>query len=150
MHSAERVAEAEAQRIANVAAGREATLPDDGAEDRARARQTLEAKLADATRALTILQGERDKAKSALAAASWNVDAAIGALFRERAELIATELFAAECIARDLRLQLVGIADQWMPHAGRPAPIRLGTRAARAINSLPLNDEPAEDHPGAY
>jgi len=142
--AAELVAEAEARRIANVvAAGREATQPDDRAEDRAWARQTLESRLAYATRARSILQAEVEVAKRDLAAAARNVDSAIGAMAMEAGERLAAELIAAEEISLHIRMSLTALGGVWLPSetAGQPGRIRLGPQAVRALNDLPRNDD---------
>ena len=134
-------AENEASRLANEAADRPAGLPDDGAGVRAQARQIADQRLADATRAVGLLQREAEAAKADLATAARKIDAAVGALMFERGERLASELVVAELLARDLRLQLVALGGQWLPQGGQPAPVRLGDRAVRALNDLPLNDD---------
>jgi hypothetical protein len=140
--AAKLVAEGNAQRIAAEAQGLPVAAPDDGAEDRARGRQVLEARLADATAARAILQSEANKAKSDVAAAERGIDQAIAALALEAGEQLGRQLLTAETIARDLRLRLVAL-DQvsHSPVAGQPDRFRLGLGARRALDRLPLNDD---------
>jgi hypothetical protein len=140
---AHEIATASSERLADLAAGRPvAASPDDGAEDRARVRQVADQRLADSTRALGILQAEVDLAKRDFAASLWNVDVAIGALLCEAGDRVVTELYAAEAIARDLRLQLVALEQiSHSPVAGKPDRFKLGARAVRILGNLPLNDD---------
>jgi hypothetical protein len=142
---AHEIATAEAERLAHLAAGRPvAASPNDDAEDRARVRQVADQRLADAGRAAGLLQREVEAAKANLATATRKIDAAIGALLLATAERLASELLVAETIARDLRLQLNGLAGQWLPQGdtlGQPARIRLGARAAGVLGDLPVNDD---------
>jgi hypothetical protein len=138
-------AEVEAHRLADIAAGRPVSdSHDDGAEERALARQVHEAKLADATRARSILQSEVEAARRDLAAAAGNVDAAISGLLVEAGDRLAAELTAAENLALDLRLRLAAL--EGLSHSavrGRPDHFRMGAHAARVLNRLPLNDSAA-------
>jgi hypothetical protein len=100
------------------------------------------AKLADATRAVGILQREADGARADLARASRQIDSAIGAMAMEAGEQLVAELLTAETVARDLRLQLMALAQiSHSPVAGQPDRFRLGPRAVRALDRLPLNDD---------
>ena len=148
---AEMLADAAAKRVAAEAvAGRHADLSDDGAEDRIRRRQVIELKLRNARKAHGLLEAEVEVAKQAQAKAAQAIDDAIDALVRERGELVAGELLAAEAAARDRRLQLRGLAGLWRPRDGKPTSFTLGKWATACLENLPLNDDRRPRHGPAH
>jgi hypothetical protein len=116
---------------------------DAGVAHRLEARAQIVYALATAQAAAKRLADDVAALGGEVAKAKYQIEAAVAALLVIEGEEIAASCLHHEEVARDLRHKLGGLARLWIGRGNadrRPSALRLGVKAMRLLDSLPLND----------